>query len=94
MADNAPKTKPADKLRDGGLTLTIWPQATKEGHVFHTAVLTRTYKVGDDFRETASIGGRDMLKAAELMRAGYARIQQLDDAANDGGAPNPNGGVA
>ena len=28
MADNAPKTKPADKLRNRGLTLTIWPQAT------------------------------------------------------------------
>jgi len=82
MTDNAPKTKPADKLKDGGLTLTIWPQATKEGHVFHTAVLTRTYKVGKEFKETASIGGRDMLKASELMRQGYNRIQELDAAAN------------
>lgn len=75
------KMQPADKLRDGALTLTIWPQA-HDGRTFHTGVLSRSYKVGEDWKETSSISGRDMLKAAELLRAGYGRCQELDRTAN------------
>ena len=81
MTDNAPKKRPADTLRDGGLSLTIWPQVTRDGFPYHTAVLDRTYKVDQGFGKTSTLRTDDLLKAAQLLQDGYKRIKELDRAA-------------
>ncbi len=54
--------KPAKKLKLGFLTATIW-----QNERFFNVVLARSYKEGDDFKETDQLGHADLLNAARLL---------------------------
>ena len=73
MANN----KPIDTLRDGALKTTIWEQATDTGS-FYRVQLSRTFKDSkDQWQESSSFSGAELLKIARLAQKAYDRTQEL-----------------
>lgn len=56
------KTQPAAKFRLGFVTATVW----KNGEFFST-VLSKTYKDGDDYKDTDQLASGDLLNAAKVL---------------------------
>lgn len=54
--------KPAAKFRLGYVTATVW----KNGEHFNT-VLTKSYKDGDEYKDTDQLGTGDLLNAAKVL---------------------------
>jgi len=61
MATNA-KPKPAAKFRVGFVTATVW----KNGD-FHNVVLSKSYKDGDEYKDTDQLSHGDLLNAAKAL---------------------------
>jgi hypothetical protein len=76
-------SKPAHKIRNGVLQVTIWRNTTEKG-TFYSVVPTRGYKQGDDWKETDSLGFDDLLPMAKLFDLAHSWIlnqQQADQKA-------------
>ena len=73
-------SKPAHKIRNGVLQVTIWRNASDKG-TFYSVVPTRGYKQGDDWKETDSLGFDDLLPMAKLFDLAHSWImnQQAAD---------------
>ena len=54
--------QPVVKFRIGLVTATIW---LNEKH--HNVVLSKSYKDGEDWRETDQLGHQDLLNAAKVL---------------------------
>lgn len=63
--------KPAAKFRIGYVTVTVW----KNGD-FYNADLARSYKDGDDWKETSQLGTGDLLNAAKCLERAEAWIAE------------------
>ena len=75
-------SKPAHKIRDGVLQVTIWRNHSERG-TYYTVNPTRSYKQGDEtWKETDSLNADDLLAMAELLREAYAwiKVQRRADA--------------
>ena len=75
-------SKPAHKIRNGVLQVTIWRNSGDKGN-WYSVVPTRSYKQGEDtWKETDSLNADDCLAMAELIRDAYAwiKIQRRADA--------------
>ena len=80
------KNKPAHKIRNGsGLTVTIWKNDSDTGP-FYTVTPTRSYKQGEEWKETNSYHQQDLLELAEMLREARAwiRSQTVGKAAEQG----------
>jgi hypothetical protein len=67
-ATDAPLTganKPVHSIRKHSLKATIWRNPTRNGPIFNV-VLIRTFKNGEEFRDTTSLGFDDLANAAKL----------------------------
>ncbi|HLJ92758.1 MAG TPA: hypothetical protein VKU02_06130 [Gemmataceae bacterium] len=60
------KPKPAHKLRSGALTVTIWKNDGENGP-WYSCVPSRSYKQGDQWVETNSYSGDDLLRLTKLL---------------------------
>lgn len=67
------KNQPIDTIRDGALKATIWKNPTENGH-FYSVDITRTYKVGDDSKDSSSFSGTELLQVARLAEIAYSEI--------------------
>ena len=68
-------TQPVEKLRDRGLTLTIWENKTEDEKTYYSANLSKSYKDdAEEWQETTSLNADDLLKAANLLQQGYNKI--------------------
>ena len=60
-------SKPAHKIRNGVLQVTIWRNNGEKGP-WYSVIPTRSYKQGDDmWKETDSLGSEDLLAMAKLL---------------------------
>lgn len=59
--------KPAKKLRIGYLTATVWKNEANGG-TFYSVELSRTFKDGDEYKNTSSLGHADLLNASKLLQ--------------------------
>jgi len=60
-------SKPAHKIRNGVLQVTIWRNHSEKGN-WYSVIPTRSYKQGDDmWKETDSLGREDLLPMAKLL---------------------------
>ena len=60
-------SKPAHKIRDGVLQVTIWRNSGEKGS-WYSVTSSRSYKQGDDaWKETDSLGREDLLPMAKLL---------------------------
>jgi hypothetical protein len=70
------KNQPAHKIRGaGGLTPSIWKNDGENGP-FYTVTPTRSYKQGEQWKETNSYHPQDLLELAEMLREARAWIKE------------------
>jgi hypothetical protein len=67
-------SKPAHKIRDGVLQVTIWRNSGDKGN-WYSIVPTRSYKQGDEtWKETDSLNEADALPMAKLLDLAHSWI--------------------
>ncbi|MEQ9135737.1 MAG: hypothetical protein RLO51_11050 [Thalassobaculum sp.] len=59
--------QPAAKFRIGYLTATIWAN-DGNNKTFYSVDLSRTYKDGDEYKETSSLGHADIMNAVRVLQ--------------------------
>lgn len=69
--------KPIDTIRDGALKATIWANEGPKG-IFHSVEFSRTYKdESDQYQDSRSFSGSELLRIAHLATRAYERVQEL-----------------
>ncbi len=63
MAAKNGSNKPAAKYRLGYVTATVW----KNGD-FYNVVLSRSYKEGDEWKDTDQLGSGDLMNAVRVLQ--------------------------
>lgn len=70
-------SQPEDTLRDGNLKSTIWKNQGDKG-AFFSVTLTRSYQDdADNWHETDSFSGTQLLRIAHLAGRAYDRVTEL-----------------
>ena len=62
----ATKNKPVAKFRVGFVTAAVWKNDGTNGD-FYNVTVSRSYKDGDDYKVTDSLGHGDLLNAAKAL---------------------------
>ena len=68
---------PIEKIRDGSLEISIWANQTENGTRYAADGVTRSYKVGEDWKKTRSLSNGELLAAARLHELAYTKILEL-----------------
>src|SRR5262249_7968790 len=74
MSDN----RPAHKIRGSagsGLSLTIWKHDSDKGP-WYSATPSRSYKQGEEWKESNSYSQQDFLELAEMFREAHAWVKE------------------
>ena len=87
MATNNQHQKPADELRVGRITATIWRNRGKDDKTFYNVQLTRLYRDGDSWMRTTSFGRDDLLVVSKIADAAHTRIHELQAEARSSNGP-------
>lgn len=74
MANNAP----VKNLRDGLIQAAIWENDAGDSKTFHSVTLTRSYKDGEEWKETTQFTGADLLRASNLLTQAYNEIKVIE----------------
>ena len=77
--ESTAKTKPAHKLRDGLLTVTIWKNHSDKGPRY-TATPSRSYKKGDEWGESDSYASDELLALAKLLDQAHSWMRATEQA--------------
>jgi hypothetical protein len=72
-------SQPAHKFRDGVLQVTIWRNPTEKGN-WYSVIPSRSYKKGDDWKETESLGFDDLLSMSKLLSQAHTWIVEAKKA--------------
>jgi len=72
-------SQPAHKFRDGTLQVTIWRNPGEKG-TWYSVIPSRSYKKGDDWNETESLGFDDLLAMAKLLNQAHSWIVEAKKA--------------
>jgi hypothetical protein len=72
-------TKPAHKIRSGALTVTIWKKDSEKGP-WYSVTPSRSYKQGEEWKESDSYGGDDLLLLAKMIDQAHSWIQDQQQA--------------
>lgn len=67
--------KPVKKFRIGFVTATIWKNQGTE-RAFYTVDVSRTYKDGDELKNTSSMGHADLLNAVRVLTRAEAWVAE------------------
>ena len=70
---------PEQRYSIGAVRATIWKNTTRTGKEFRTVRLSRSYRKGDEWKESNSLSVRDIDKAIEV-------LQQAREYVNGGNA--------
>jgi len=73
------KPSPAFTIRDGRLKITCWANTTAEKKTFHSVELVKSYQDDkEEWKDTTSLSGTDLLKAQNLYARAYNKINELN----------------
>jgi hypothetical protein len=77
--------RPAHSVRVGPIEAAIWSNERKDGTPFLSVSFKRSYKDGDDWKESSSYGERDCITLARAALEAHAWIAQRvrEDAASE-----------
>jgi hypothetical protein len=82
------KAKPAHKIRNRALTVTIWKNDSEKGP-WYSVTPSRSYKAGNDsWKESNSFGVDDLLPLAKLLDQAHTWIVNTEQAERQ---PSPEG---
>ena len=73
------KAKPAHKLRDRNLVITIWKNSSDNGP-WYSVTPSRVYKQGDQWKESDSYSDDELLRLAQLVQDAYRWIRDAEQA--------------
>ena len=73
---NETKTRPVETLRDGAIKAAIWKNESENGPFF-SVTFARTYKNGEELKDTDSFSGSELLRLARLAEKAYDRTNKL-----------------
>jgi hypothetical protein len=65
--------KPAHKLRDGAIEVAIWRNEGEKGP-WYSVTANRSYKQGEEWKQTDSFGQDDLLALAKLLDLAHTWI--------------------
>ena len=82
MAKAKQKVRPVNEVRLGRVRAAIWENETQNG-TRHNVTLSRLYKDGDDWKDSASFGRDDRPLVAKVSDLAHSWIYQ-----HNGGQPN------
>jgi hypothetical protein len=71
-------SKPVAKLRLGRISAAIWKNDTDKGSLFNVS-FQRSYKEGDEFKNSQSFGRDDLLVLAKLADQAHTKIHELQN---------------
>ncbi len=74
------KQAPVHRVKFGRVTAAIWENQTKEGDIFHSVTLTRSYRVNDEWKDTSSLGKNELPVAALVLQQAFVWLQEQSDA--------------
>lgn len=73
--------KPVQTVRDGKLKIAIWRRQGSNGMFYSISAPTRSYQdQNNEWQETTSLSGAEILMAAKLLEEAYSCIKQLRQA--------------
>jgi len=70
-----PKQKPAHEIRLGRIKATIWENQTEQG-TRHNVTVSRLYKDGDQWKQTASFGREDLPLVGKVVDRAHTWIHE------------------
>jgi hypothetical protein len=73
------KAKPAHKIRNRALTVTIWRNDGEKGP-WYSVTPSRTYKQGEQWKESDSFGEDDLLPLAKLLDEAHSWVVNAQQA--------------
>ncbi len=62
-----PTNQPVHRIRVGAVSCSVFLNKTKEGTEFPSAIISRSYKSGDSFKDSNSYGARHLAELAALV---------------------------
>ena len=75
--------KPIETIRlTGGVRVKLWANNSKDGRVYITADVARTYKTRDGFGDSSSYGMRELLVLAKAADLAYERGLEIERTIN------------
>jgi hypothetical protein len=74
--------RPVHVVRYGAIKAAVWLNQTASGPM-HNVTLSRTYKDGDDWKESGSFGADDLLPASKALSEAHTWIFAERDRARD-----------
>lgn len=66
--------RPATSIRAGGVKATVWENQTKDGNSYYSITLSRSYKDGEEWKETNSYYRDDLPKVELVTRKAFEYI--------------------
>ena len=72
-SNQSPKQKPAHEIRFGRVKATIWENETEQG-TRHNVTVSRLYKDGDQWKQSASFGRDDLPLVAKVADLAHSWI--------------------
>jgi len=80
---NENKNLPAKRFKSSGVEVSVWKNEGKEGSVFFTVSLQRSYKDKEgNWQSTASLRKSDLLVASHLLEKAYDFIDEQSGSGN------------
>jgi hypothetical protein len=66
--------KPVKRIKLGAIQATIWKNEGRHGEAVFNVVVTRTYRVGDAFKDSQSFGHSDLPVVSKALDFAYGWI--------------------
>ena len=73
MTNDTATNKPAHKVRSGAIEVAVWSKTGEKG-AFYTVSMSRSYKQGDEWKQSESFGQDDILVLAKLLDLAHTWI--------------------
>lgn len=65
--ETKPTNRPVHSIRFGAVSCSVFLNRTKEGQEFPSAIIRRSYKSGDTFKDSNSYGAKHLAQLSELV---------------------------
>ena len=79
MESSTTKTaKPVETIRLRGISASVFENKSEDGKTFHKVSLQRTYRQGDEWKNTQSLSRDDLPIAAMLLQKAWEYILQAE----------------
>ncbi len=82
---------PRARFKAGGIQVAIWDNASKDGQIFQTVSIDRSYKAGEEWKSTKSFRANDLPKAILALEKAYEYLSLRQDELTSTAAPYEQG---